>query len=302
MSKKEFTSFSALSKAKLDLPDADKPKKKEKKKPIPVVKPELGNDESALFMRAMSGAQKIEKTTHHKAQKIRKPIPVKAQAKKPEQKKAEPPKAISHRTQPMPQKTKQAPASEEDMFLKAMGGVSRIDGSGRDVAPKASPEKTLDLAQAEHNTLRDLALGDIHFEYENTANFQYGRVKGLDPKIFNKLKAGSTPIDDRLDLHGMFADEAIHATVDFIHRSYKLGKRSLLLVTGQGHNSPQGRSVVREEVFSILMHEPLYGVVLAFVTAQPKDGGSGALYVHLRKYRKSMDKLLKWDASLPETD
>jgi len=40
--------------------------------------------------------------------------------------------------------------------------------------------------------------------------------------------------------------------------------------------------------------------VLAFCTAQPKDGGAGAIYVLLRKQKKNQgkiqwDKMLNWD-------
>ena len=76
--------------------------------------------------------------------------------------------------------------------------------------------------------------------------------------------------------------------------SYTMGKRHLLLVTGRGKNSPDGRGILRDEVQTWLTREPLRRVVLAFVTAQPRDGGAGALYVLLRKFKKSLGKV-QWD-------
>lgn len=194
-----------------------------------------------------------------------------------------------------------APADPQDaaLFLGAVGDVDRLDGGGgRDVpkaveppAPQAPAARPEALAR-EH--LRRLVRGEVDFQLEFTDEYQHGHVTGLDPKIFNKLRAGAFSVEAHQDLHGLNAEQALYATVDFIRRNYLLGRRTLLLVTGRGRNSPDGRGVLRDEVQLWLTREPLRRVVLAFVTAQPRDGGPGALYVMLRKYRKSLGKV-QWD-------
>lgn len=190
---------------------------------------------------------------------------------------------------------------EAALFLGAMGAmgdVARLDGTGgRDVPkavePLAAPAPAHPEALA-HEELRRLVRGEIDFQLEFTDEYQHGHVTGLDPKIFNKLRAGAFSVEGHLDLHGMNTEQALYATVDFIRRSYLLGRRTLLLVTGRGRNSPDGRGILRDEVQLWLTREPLRRVVLAFVTAQPRDGGPGALYVMLRKYKKSLGKV-QWD-------
>ena len=116
-------------------------------------------------------------------------------------------------------------------------------------------------------------------------------MNGLDPMILGKMRAGQYSPEGHLDMHGMVAEEAYEALVSFLRASYNKGKRTVLLIPGRGKNSPEGYAVLRERVQEWLTHDPFKRVVLAFCTAQPKDGGAGALYVLLRKYKKNRGKI-----------
>jgi DNA-nicking Smr family endonuclease len=291
----DYKPFAALKKAGLKLKDDEKkgvPKPApQPKKPDPEVEKAKDDD---LFLSAMTGTKPMNTT---------KRVPPKNTAPKPAEAK---PKA-SAPEKPAPKKTAQPaptpaapvdPDAEADVFLSAMSGVKTLDGeSGRAVpkktkepeAPKLSTEEALSRERV-HKLLHD----DIAFDMDYAEGYQYGQVQGLDPKIFNKLKAGSYDVEARLDLHGMTVDEACHTLLDFMRKQYQLGHRYLLLVTGRGKNSPMGRSIIREEMQYWLTRDPLRQVVLAFVSAQPRDGGPGALYVLLRKYKKSIGKI-NWE-------
>jgi DNA-nicking Smr family endonuclease len=69
------------------------------------------------------------------------------------------------------------------------------------------------------------------------------------------------------------------------------------VVTGRGKNSPGGQSILRTETETWLTKEPLRRVVLAFCTAQPKHGGAGAIYILLRKQKKTEGKV-RWDTMM----
>ena len=75
-----------------------------------------------------------------------------------------------------------------------------------------------------------------------------------------------------------------------MREQYVHNKRCVLLIPGRGKNSPLGVGVLKKEVQHWLTREPLKRVVLAFCTALPKHGGTGALYVLLRKYKKPEEK------------
>ena len=91
-------------------------------------------------------------------------------------------------------------------------------------------------------------------------------------------------IDARLDLHGMTQARAHSALSGFIAASYNAGCRCVLVITGKGSKDGERKTgVLKENVPLWLCEMPNSPVVLKFMTAQPKDGGSGALYVYLRR-------------------
>jgi DNA-nicking Smr family endonuclease len=203
----------------------------------------------------------------------------------------------------LPSPEPEAPA-EEEIFMAAMQGVRQLDGQGgRQVAPQAKPSQAATLEDPEEKARKDLQRfvnGEVDFELEYTEEYMYGYVRGLDIKTFQQLKSGSLSISAHLDLHGMTSGQAQEALLFFIRESYLQNHRCVLVVTGRGINSPGGQSVLRRETESWLTRDPLKRVVLAFCTAQPKDGGAGAVYVLLRKQKKNQgkiqwDKMLNWD-------
>jgi DNA-nicking Smr family endonuclease len=111
------------------------------------------------------------------------------------------------------------------------------------------------------------------------------------------LRRGQLPIDARLDLHGWTQGEAHHALAGFIESAHAAGQRCLLVITGKGgraktHDAddPHGGGgavpgVLRAAVPNWLNQPPLRPLILGFAGAQPKHGGSGALYVLLKRKR-----------------
>lgn len=191
--------------------------------------------------------------------------------------------------------------AEEEIFMAAMQGVKQLeDSGGRQVAPRTRPSRAVTPADPEETARKDLQRfvnGEVDFELEYTEEYMYGYVRGLDIKTFQQLKSGSLSIAAHLDLHGMTSDQAQEALLFFIRESYLQNHRCVLIVTGRGINSPGGQSVLRRETESWLTRDPVKRVVLAFCTAQPKDGGAGAIYVLLRKQKKHQGKI-KWDKML----
>jgi DNA-nicking Smr family endonuclease len=110
-----------------------------------------------------------------------------------------------------------------------------------------------------------------------------GRIAGLDKRSAQRLKRGQTRPDARIDLHGMTQAEAHRALDDAVHRCRAQGRRCLLVITGKGSVTQGG--VLRQMVPRWLNQQPLRAAILAIETAQPRDGGGGALYVLLKRQR-----------------
>lgn len=105
------------------------------------------------------------------------------------------------------------------------------------------------------------------------------RFAGLDRATAERLKRGRLPIEARLDLHGMTQEQAYRALAAYIAEARNAGRRCLLVITGRG----SGSGVLRAAVPRWLAEPGLRRHLLAIAPAQPRDGGSGALYVLTRR-------------------
>lgn len=109
-----------------------------------------------------------------------------------------------------------------------------------------------------------------------------GEHAGLDKSTRRKLFRGDVPVTRRLDLHGLTATQAEQRVSGFVQESAHQGHRCVLVITGKG---TRGDGVLRRHVPIWLKKPTLADLVLAIAEARPSDGGSGALYVLLRRKR-----------------
>jgi DNA-nicking Smr family endonuclease len=102
---------------------------------------------------------------------------------------------------------------------------------------------------------------------------------GVQYEVFRKLRAGKYPIDGTLDLHRHTVKEARKALFDFVNLALAKGWRTVLVSHGRGERSPTpGR--IKSYVAFWLTQVP---EVIAFHSAIPPHGGTGSVYVMLKK-------------------
>jgi DNA-nicking Smr family endonuclease len=120
-----------------------------------------------------------------------------------------------------------------------------------------------------------------------TSPLKPGETAGLDWRTARRLKRGALPVEARLDLHGLTVAEAEAAVSRFIVASSSAGRRCLLLVTGKGEGTSEfageRRGRIRREAPHWLAGPRLRPLILAVMPAAPSHGGSGALYVLLKR-------------------
>ena len=105
---------------------------------------------------------------------------------------------------------------------------------------------------------------------------------GVQNGVFRKLKQGRYEAQSRLDLHRMTAEVARSEIFEFIEESYRYGLRSVLIIHGKGESKAQHeRSSILKGCVDRWLRD--LQIVQAFHSAQPRDGGTGAVYVLLRK-------------------
>ena len=114
------------------------------------------------------------------------------------------------------------------------------------------------------------------------ADFRIGEIRGIDRSSARRLQRGQMPIEDRLDLHGLTKEQAHKQLISFISRAAQRNIRNVLIITGKGRD---GHGILRQQVPIWLKDEPLRQYVNAISYAQPQDGGTGALYIRLKRQR-----------------
>ncbi|GAB5388591.1 MAG: Smr/MutS family protein [Alphaproteobacteria bacterium] len=118
---------------------------------------------------------------------------------------------------------------------------------------------------------------------------RHAQIDGLDGRTWGRLKRGRLPIEARIDLHGLSQHEAHAALQGFVLQAQARGDRTVLVITGKGtprKSSDRPRTgAIRSAMPHWLAQSPLNRIVITYTEAQPRDGGSGAFYLRLRRLR-----------------
>jgi DNA-nicking Smr family endonuclease len=131
--------------------------------------------------------------------------------------------------------------------------------------------------------LSDLISGAAEMDITFSDEYMEGCVRGFDPRLMQKLKEGLFPIQDFVDLHRLTQEAAELSIRDFLLSSHGRGLRCVLIVHGKGLNSENHIPVLKKRVPVWLSRGPVRKIILAFASAKPYDGGTGATYVLLKR-------------------
>lgn len=181
--------------------------------------------------------------------------------------------------------------SDDQAFLNAMSDVkplaqkerSRINRKPEFKQPFIEQDVDEDLEVMAQ--LADLISGSAEFDLRFSDEFVWGASPGLGPDLMDRLAAGAFPIQDYLDLHGFSQEDALRQVEDFLVKSVTKNLRHVLIVHGRGAGSPEGVPILKRALTKALSHKRLRKRVLAFCSALQRDGGTGAMYVLLRKWQ-----------------
>jgi DNA-nicking Smr family endonuclease len=124
---------------------------------------------------------------------------------------------------------------------------------------------------------------DFEFHIADTSEFIEGFVDGLDRQILKKLRGGDYAVQAHLHIRGLTREEAKPEVKNFIEGSRRKGLKCVTIIHGRGNHSKDNIPVLKESLKVWLTKGSVGRGVLAFATAQPTDGGAGAVYVLLRK-------------------
>jgi DNA-nicking Smr family endonuclease len=98
--------------------------------------------------------------------------------------------------------------------------------------------------------------------------------------VLRKLRRGAFAIQAEMDLHGLTAGQAADEVPLFLHEAQERGLRCVRIIHGKGRKVADKGPILKPLLNHWLQQRR---EVLAFSSARPEDGGTGAVYVLLRK-------------------
>jgi len=106
------------------------------------------------------------------------------------------------------------------------------------------------------------------------------RRDGVQHGVYKKLRMGHYEIDACLDLHRMYVEEARKEVFGFINDCQQYDLRVVMILHGKGDRNPDNIATLKSHLAIWL---PQLDEVLAFHSALKQHGGTGAVYVMLKK-------------------
>lgn len=116
-------------------------------------------------------------------------------------------------------------------------------------------------------------------ELETGEELSY-RCEGVQRNVLRRLKRGNYRVGAKLDLHGLVVTEAREAVREFLGKNRARGCYCVRIIHGKGLRSRQKGPVLKTHLNHWLRQRQ---DVLAFCSARRVDGGTGAVYVLLRR-------------------
>lgn len=178
----------------------------------------------------------------------------------------------------------QQQAAQRNLFQAAVGRVQRLPepllANLKPAPPLPLPKQRLmDEAAALQEAISDTVDISSLLDTDDKLSF---RRPGVGADVTQKLRKGKWSIQRQIDLHGLRSDEARETLTAFIREAHRQGIRCVRVVHGKGLGSPGKAPVLKDKVHRWLVQK---SEVVAFVQAQPAQGGAGAVVVLLQPVR-----------------
>jgi len=170
--------------------------------------------------------------------------------------------------------------SDDDLraFREAMNGVRPMPPRASPVvAPKPRPEARFARAE-EREVLRESLLPPADPALLDTGEELAFRRPGVSADVLRRLRRGQFAVAAEIDLHGLGRHAAHAALRAFVAEAVVRGHGCVRVIHGKGRGSGPSGPVLKHVVNHWLRR---MDDVLAFASARPVDGGTGAAYVLL---------------------
>lgn len=179
-----------------------------------------------------------------------------------------------------PDSGRDSPTDDMELFRRAMAETKplRLDVI-EPLRPRRRP-KALFSRLDERQVLVESLEDDIEAaESQNGDGLRFAHPS-VGKKTMRRLAKGGFAVQAETDLHGLTTAEAREVLHSFVEACRRRGYTCVRIVHGKGLRSGRNGPVLKQKVDLWLRR---WEGILAFVSARQVDGGTGAVYVLLRK-------------------
>ena len=181
---------------------------------------------------------------------------------------------------------------ESELFQREMADVRPLPSSRR-VAParewaEPTPGQLYRRETAQRGRDFDAnRLPTTFVEYLHPEAALSFKRDGIQQGVFRRLQQGGYAIEAVLDLHGLTVEQARDEVYRFVRDCLDHDVRSALISHGKGRRNKDGIPLLKSFLARWL---PMFPEVMAFHSAQKCHGGTGAVYLLLRKSENDKDE------------
>lgn len=173
--------------------------------------------------------------------------------------------------------------SDDDMalFRDAVGEVRPVHDDRVHDTPRRHTAASLHRQQEDDKSVMAELLSDLsESDFLETGEHLAWARAGVQRSVLRKLKSGRYAIQAEIDLHGLIVEEARSELSAFIAEARAQRKLCIRVIHGKGLARSARGPRLKPAVNAWLQRSKH---VLAFCSARASDGGTGAVYVLLRR-------------------
>lgn len=172
------------------------------------------------------------------------------------------------------------PEDDGELFRASIGAVRPLNRTSAPLPAVSKPMPEARQLELDEAAVRDELLDNVFDPGLIEVGDEIHHLKaGQSPRLLKRLRRGHFSIQAEIDLHQMTVAVARDAVVAFLAEAIRHREFCVRIVHGKGLRSSSRGPVVKRMVEQVLRRRD---DVLAFASALPAQGGTGAVLVLLK--------------------
>lgn len=170
---------------------------------------------------------------------------------------------------------------QNKVFRDAVRGVRRLQQDRVLLRGRPKPRPLAAQRRRDEREVMQSLLSDEYTPAEvETGEELFFSRPGLQHSVLRKFRRGHFAMEAEIDLHGRVVAEARELVTAFLRNARLAQHRCVRIIHGKGLGTEGRVPVLKNKVNAWLRQRD---DVLAFCSARPQHGGTGAVYVLLRR-------------------